>query len=204
MRVIRARACARVMGSYDGCKMTLKTDRSACQPKRKHRPRCGAKTRAGGTCLVRVERGKARRSDGALGAAQKCDGGYELVCDPENEAAIYAEALTLNLWPHASEFAGPIKLIGCDPSRASRAEGRGYLPELRPPEVWWPSFMPNTTAPAMINPLERKYEHQVGLLVSTIAGAGFGIVISYQSGDGWLGTYLDTHRRCHSRRSVLF
>ena len=77
------------------------------------------------------------------------DGAYELVCDPENEAAIYAEALTLNLWPHASEFAGPIKLIGCDPSRASRAEGRGYLPELRPPEVWWPSFFTHTTSQAL-------------------------------------------------------
>jgi pimeloyl-ACP methyl ester carboxylesterase len=41
--------------------------------------------------------------------------GYELVCAPENEAAIYAEALTLNLWPHASEFGGPVKLIGADP-----------------------------------------------------------------------------------------
>jgi pimeloyl-ACP methyl ester carboxylesterase len=42
--------------------------------------------------------------------------GYELVCDPENEAAIYAEALTLNLWPKASEFGGPVKLVGCDPN----------------------------------------------------------------------------------------
>jgi pimeloyl-ACP methyl ester carboxylesterase len=41
---------------------------------------------------------------------------YELVCDPENEAAIYAEALTLNLWPKACEFDGPIALIGCDPN----------------------------------------------------------------------------------------
>jgi len=42
--------------------------------------------------------------------------GYELVCDPENEATIYAEALTLNLWPKAREFSGPVKLIGCDPN----------------------------------------------------------------------------------------
>jgi len=41
--------------------------------------------------------------------------GYVLVCAPENEAAIYAQALTLNLWPRASEFAGPVKLIGADP-----------------------------------------------------------------------------------------
>jgi pimeloyl-ACP methyl ester carboxylesterase len=43
-------------------------------------------------------------------------GGYELTCAPENEAAIYAQALTLNLWPKASEFGGPVKLIGCDPN----------------------------------------------------------------------------------------
>lgn len=42
--------------------------------------------------------------------------GYELVCAPENEANIYAEALTLNLWPKASEFGGPVTLIGCDPN----------------------------------------------------------------------------------------
>jgi glutamate/tyrosine decarboxylase-like PLP-dependent enzyme len=41
----------------------------------------------------------------------------------------------------------------------------------------------------MTNPLEWKYVAQAGLLVSTIAGAGFGIVISYQSGNGWLGTF---------------
>ena len=42
--------------------------------------------------------------------------GYELVCAPENEAAIYAEALSLNLWPRADEFGGPVKLIGADPN----------------------------------------------------------------------------------------
>jgi pimeloyl-ACP methyl ester carboxylesterase len=42
--------------------------------------------------------------------------GYELVCDPENEATIYAQALSLNLWPRATEFGGPVKLIGCDPA----------------------------------------------------------------------------------------
>jgi pimeloyl-ACP methyl ester carboxylesterase len=44
------------------------------------------------------------------------DGGYELTCDPENEATIYAEAMTLNLWPAARAFGGPVKLIGCDPN----------------------------------------------------------------------------------------
>ena len=42
--------------------------------------------------------------------------GYELTCAPENEAAIYAQALTLDLWPKASEFGGPVKLVGCDPN----------------------------------------------------------------------------------------
>jgi len=41
--------------------------------------------------------------------------GYVLTCAPENEAAIYAEALSLNLWPKAADFAGPVKLIGADP-----------------------------------------------------------------------------------------
>jgi hypothetical protein len=34
----------------------------------------------------------------------------------------------------------------------------------------------------MLNPLKWKYESQVGLLVSAIAGAGFGILIGYGSG----------------------
>jgi hypothetical protein len=42
----------------------------------------------------------------------------------------------------------------------------------------------------MINPLEWKYTAQAGLLASIIAGAVFGIVISYQSGSGWLGTLI--------------
>ena len=44
--------------------------------------------------------------------------GYSLVCAPENEAAIYAEAVSLNLWPQAREFRGPVKLIGADPDLA--------------------------------------------------------------------------------------
>ncbi len=49
--------------------------------------------------------------------------GYELVCDPENEATIYAQAMTLNLWPSAKEFAGPVKLIGCDPNMKGSTTG---------------------------------------------------------------------------------
>jgi pimeloyl-ACP methyl ester carboxylesterase len=80
--------------------------------------------------------------------------GYELVCAPENEANIYAQALTLNLWPKASAFGGPVKLIGCDPNLkggpatgpANRAlgieggydyafvEGTGHLLQIEKPE----------------------------------------------------------------------
>ena len=42
--------------------------------------------------------------------------GFVLVCAPENEAGIYQEAMTLNLWPKSSEFGGPVKLIGADPT----------------------------------------------------------------------------------------
>jgi hypothetical protein len=45
----------------------------------------------------------------------------------------------------------------------------------------------------IINPLKWKYESQVGLLVSAIAGAGFGILIGYRSENGLL-----------ARRGVLF
>jgi pimeloyl-ACP methyl ester carboxylesterase len=51
----------------------------------------------------------------ARSVLRKSRDGYELTCAPENEANIYAQALTLNLWPKASEFGGPVKLIGCDP-----------------------------------------------------------------------------------------
>jgi pimeloyl-ACP methyl ester carboxylesterase len=41
--------------------------------------------------------------------------GFLLVCDPANEAGIYAEAMSMNLWPRAKDFGGPVKLIGADP-----------------------------------------------------------------------------------------
>jgi pimeloyl-ACP methyl ester carboxylesterase len=81
--------------------------------------------------------------------------GYVLVCAPENEAAIYALALTLNLWPRAAEFGGPVKLICADPNMkggpatgpANQAlgreggfdyafvEGTGHLLQIEKPEV---------------------------------------------------------------------
>lgn len=44
-------------------------------------------------------------------------GGWELRCPPALEAAMYEQGITLGLWPKARDFAGPIKLIGGDPSR---------------------------------------------------------------------------------------
>jgi len=41
---------------------------------------------------------------------------WMLSCAPELEARIYAEAVTLNLWPRGDEFAGPTKLFGADPA----------------------------------------------------------------------------------------
>ena len=49
-------------------------------------------------------------------------GGHRLVCQRELEASIYLAALTLHLWPKASELKIPTKLIGADP------EGRGAPP----------------------------------------------------------------------------
>ena len=37
------------------------------------------------------------------------------MCAPEVEASIYEQALALNLWPKASDYGGPVMLVGCDP-----------------------------------------------------------------------------------------
>ncbi len=80
--------------------------------------------------------------------------GFVLTCAPENEAGIYAEAMTLNLWPMAKEFGGPVKLIGADPAMKgtpataaanqalgreggydySCVEGTGHLMQIEKPE----------------------------------------------------------------------
>lgn len=70
------------------------------------------------------------------------DGSHVLSCRREFEASIYLAALTLDLWPRASEFGGPVKLIGADPglkyapataaaNRALAADG-GYEYEFVP------------------------------------------------------------------------
>jgi len=45
------------------------------------------------------------------------DGGWELRCPRALEASMYAQGITLDLWPPASAFAGPVKLIAGDPER---------------------------------------------------------------------------------------
>jgi pimeloyl-ACP methyl ester carboxylesterase len=43
------------------------------------------------------------------------EGRYTLSCRRELEASIYLAALTLDLWPPASAYGGPVKMIGADP-----------------------------------------------------------------------------------------
>jgi pimeloyl-ACP methyl ester carboxylesterase len=44
-------------------------------------------------------------------------GGWELRCPRAFESSMYAQGVTLDLWPNAVDFAGPVKLIAADPSR---------------------------------------------------------------------------------------
>jgi pimeloyl-ACP methyl ester carboxylesterase len=45
------------------------------------------------------------------------DGGWRLRCPPALESSMYAQGIGLDLWPEASAFAGPVKLIAGDPGR---------------------------------------------------------------------------------------
>ncbi|MGQ7792474.1 alpha/beta fold hydrolase [Faunimonas sp. B44] len=71
--------------------------------------------------LFRDNKASSRWDDGAKqdmaeAVLRPCaDGGYELACRRELEASIYLAALTLDLWPKATEFGGPMKMIGADP-----------------------------------------------------------------------------------------
>ena len=84
---------------------------------------------------------------------QESEGDWRLVCAPALEAAIYGEATTLNLWPRAAQYPGPVKLIGADPAQgvatgpANQALGRengfdytavagaGHLLQIEQPET---------------------------------------------------------------------
>jgi pimeloyl-ACP methyl ester carboxylesterase len=50
------------------------------------------------------------------------NGSFRLSCRRELEASIYLAALTLDLWPSAKAYGGPVKLIGAD------AEAKGAPP----------------------------------------------------------------------------
>jgi pimeloyl-ACP methyl ester carboxylesterase len=43
------------------------------------------------------------------------EGSYVLSCRRELEASIYLAALSMDLWPPASAYGGPVKMIGADP-----------------------------------------------------------------------------------------
>jgi hypothetical protein len=65
-------------------RLAFRSNRSAWQSKRKNRPRCGAKTRAGGRCLVRVELGKARcRFHGGLSTGPKTEAGRARIAEAQ-------------------------------------------------------------------------------------------------------------------------
>ena len=51
--------------------------------------------------------------------------GWVLACPPELEASIYLQAMTLNLWPPASAYGGPVKLVAADP-QAPGAPGPAF------------------------------------------------------------------------------
>jgi pimeloyl-ACP methyl ester carboxylesterase len=80
--------------------------------------------------------------------------GWVLSCARELEASIYLQAMTLNLWPRADAYGGPVKLIAADPQAkgapapafANRAlaeeggyayeaiEGTGHMLQIQKPE----------------------------------------------------------------------
>jgi pimeloyl-ACP methyl ester carboxylesterase len=78
----------------------------------------------------------------ARAVLRPADGGFTLACPRELEASIYLQAMTLNLWPPAAAYGGPVKLIAADPeargapapafaNRALAEEG-GYVYEAIP------------------------------------------------------------------------
>jgi pimeloyl-ACP methyl ester carboxylesterase len=48
---------------------------------------------------------------------RRADDGWRLRCPGAIESSMYEQRITLGLWPKASDFVGPIKLIGGDPER---------------------------------------------------------------------------------------
>jgi pimeloyl-ACP methyl ester carboxylesterase len=68
----------------------------------------------------RETRAHATWVDGALDLMARAvlrhdDGAWVLACPRDLEASIYLQAMTLNLWPSANAYAGPVALIAADP-----------------------------------------------------------------------------------------
>jgi hypothetical protein len=77
--------------------------------RRKDRPRCGAKTRAGGSCLVRVELGKARcYFHGGLSKRPKTEAGRRRIADAQRRQAL-ARSLQMARWRQAGPCADRVR-----------------------------------------------------------------------------------------------
>jgi pimeloyl-ACP methyl ester carboxylesterase len=46
------------------------------------------------------------------------NGGWSLACPRDYESSMYAQGITLGLWPRRAEIPGPVVLIGADPDRS--------------------------------------------------------------------------------------
>ena len=57
----------------------------------------------------------------AIVRQDESSGKWVLTCQRELEATIYIAAMTLHLWPHASKYRCPVKLIGADPDMKGNA-----------------------------------------------------------------------------------
>ena len=93
-RVMRV-VCARVMGSYsENRKMVLASDRPSPM-RRNGRILCGAKTRAGGRCLVRAEPGRARcRFHGGKSTGPRTPAGRARIAEAQRQRwRVYRESV---------------------------------------------------------------------------------------------------------------
>lgn len=81
---------------------------SFSSPEELHQSYCANRAQSRWTPQARIDMANAiLHPDGS--------GRYRLSCRRELEASIYLAALTLDLWPAAREYGGPVKLIGADP-----------------------------------------------------------------------------------------
>lgn len=72
-------------------------------------------------------------------------GGFRLVCRPALEAMIYLAALTMDLWPPAREYRGPVLLVGADPELKGSPPTGLANQALAAEEGYRFAFVPETT-----------------------------------------------------------